>query len=71
MDEVNIYKIDDYRVVVILKSTIIEKIENHADKMILENPEDMDDWIDWETKTKDWQLTLPVTESNKKMVVGE
>ena len=70
MAEVNIYKIDDYRVVVILDTTIVESIENYADRMMLENPDDLDDWIDWEIKAKDWQLTLPVTESNKKMVAG-
>ena len=70
MDEVNIYKIDDYRILVILSSTMVEKIENHADNMMLEEPDNLDYWIDWEMETKKWQLTLKVTEFNKKMVVG-
>ena len=69
MDEVNIYKIDDYRILVILNSTMVEKIEDHADNMMLEQPENLDYWIDWEMETKKWQLTLKVTEFNKKMIL--
>ena len=65
------FKIDDYKAVVILDSSIAESIENHAARMTEEHPDDIDYWIDWEIDTKKWQLTLPVTETNKKMVAGE
>ena len=64
------FKIDDYKAVVILDYSIVESIEDYADRMILENPDDVDEWVDFATKAKKWQLTLPVTETNKKMVVG-
>ena len=64
------FKINDYKAVVILDYSIVESIEDFADRMILENPDDIDEWVDFETKAKKWQLTLPITETKKKMVVG-
>ena len=64
------FKINDYEAVVMLDHSIAESMEDFADRNILENPDDLDEWIDFEIKAKQWRETLPVTQTNKKMAVG-